>query len=224
MVDMVGDDRARPRDFMAFSEERGGACGVLPTMTNDVTDILDDLDDLSSSEDEVSLGDVVKKVGQRGQGAFLAIPGLIGMTPVGGIPGVPTLFGVTVAIVALQMVAGRKGLWLPDMIERRSVGQDKLGNAVDKMRKPARWIDRHFGQRLQWATGRAATRVAALFALAFACLLPPLEVVPFAALIPFTAIALLGLSLTMRDGILMLISFAASAVAFWQVWLFLPFS
>ena len=42
-------------------------------------------------------------------------------------------------------------------------------------------------------------------------LLPPLELLPFAAAAPASAIVMFGLSLTARDGALMIIAFVASA-------------
>ncbi|WP_375261097.1 exopolysaccharide biosynthesis protein [Palleronia sp.] len=188
-----------------------------------MTDILDDLEDLASDGDEVRLKEVVGKIGRRGQGTFLAIPGLIGMTPVGGIPGVPTLFGATVAIVSLQMLVGRNDLWLPGVLARWSVEGERIDAVVRRIRKIARWMDRHFGRRLEWATGNLPARIAALLAFVFACLMPPLELVPFAGIIPFAAIALLGVALTMRDGLLMLVAFVSSAAALWGMWRIQPF-
>lgn len=135
----------------------------------------------------------------------------------------PTLFEPIVAIVALQMLVGRGHPWLPGVLKRRSVEHGRLHGAVERVRGPGRWLDRHLGRRLAWATGTVATRIAALLALVFACLLPPLELVPFAGVIPFVAIALLGLALTMRDGLLMLVAFASSAVALWGIWRLQPF-
>ena len=192
-------------------------------MSNDLTDILDDLDDLAGSEDEVSLGDVVDKIGQRGEGAFLALPGLVGATPIGGIPGVPTLLGVFVVLISAQFLIGKKGLWLPDMLKRRSVEDERITKSTKRLRGPAKWIDGHFGSRLQSLTGTPAKKIAALLALIFGCLLPPLEVVPFAALIPFAVIALLGLALALSDGLLMLIAFLASAAGLWGIWAVQPF-
>ncbi len=193
-------------------------------MSQDLTAILDDLDDLASKEDAVSFDNVLDRVGSRGQGVTLLVPGLVGATPIGGIPGVPTVIGVLVAVLSIQFLLGRSQLWLPDMIGRRSISDHRLSDAVSRLRGPGRWIDRHFGRRLEALTGAAAERAAALLCLLFACLLPPLEVVPFAALIPFAAIALLGLALTLKDGVLMLIAFAGSAAALYGIWVALPWT
>lgn len=193
-------------------------------MSQDLDAILDDLDNLSSRERAVSFDDVLDRVGSRGQGVTLLVPGLVGATPIGGIPGVPTVIGVLVALLSIQFLLGRSQLWVPDVIGRRSVSNDRLSDAVSRLRGPAGWIDRHFGHRLEALTGAVAERAAALLCLAFACLLPPLEIVPFAALIPFAAIALLGLALTLRDGALMLAAFAGSAAALYGIWMVMPWT
>ncbi len=191
-------------------------------MSQDLRAVLDDLDDLAGTEEKVSIDDVLDRVGSRGQGVTLLLPGLVGVTPIGGIPGVPTLLGVLVALLSVQYLVGRDRPWIPSILGRRSVRETRISASVERLRRPARWIDRHFGQRLEALTGTTAESVAALLCLAFACLLPPLEVVPFAALIPFAAIALLGLALTMKDGLLMLLAFTGSATALWGIYSVLP--
>ncbi len=191
-------------------------------MSRHLDALLDDLDDLDRSGGEVTVGGVIDKVGARGHGVTLLVPGLVGVTPLGGIPGVPTIIGLVVALLSIQLLIGRSALWLPGVLSRRGVASGRVSDAVARLRKPASWIDRIFGRRLEALTGTAAERVAAALCLVFACLLPPLEVVPFAALIPFAAIALLGLALTLQDGILMLVAFAASGAALYGIWIALP--
>ncbi|TDL81321.1 exopolysaccharide biosynthesis protein [Palleronia sediminis] len=192
-------------------------------MAQDISDILDDLDELAGQESEVSLGDVVERIGPRGPGVMLFLPGALGATPVGGIPGMPSVIGLFVAMLSVQILIGRNHLWLPGFLRRRSVGDDRLRGSVARLRKPAGWIDRHFGQRLEWAAGEVARRVVAGICLVLAATLPPLEVVPFAALAPFAAIGLNGLALTLRDGLLTLAGVAASLAALWSIWAVLPF-
>ena len=187
-------------------------------MTTDVNDILDDLNALADDESDVSLGDVIDKIGPRGSGALLLMPGLMGITPVGAIPGVPTVLGLFTIVIAVQILFGRDRLWLPGVLRNRAVEDDKLAEAVGKLRGPADWIDRHFGNRLAALTSAPARIGAALACIALGAILPPLEVVPFAALIPFAAITLLGLALTLRDGLLMAVAFAASGGALYAAW------
>ncbi|MBR9790503.1 MAG: exopolysaccharide biosynthesis protein [Gammaproteobacteria bacterium] len=65
---------------------------------------MDDL--LDKTTGEVSVGDVVNKFESRGFGPFLLLPALIALLPTGAIPGVPSICGVTLCIICLQMAFG----------------------------------------------------------------------------------------------------------------------
>ncbi|WP_420557778.1 exopolysaccharide biosynthesis protein [Roseovarius sp.] len=192
-------------------------------MAGDAETLLNEIDDLADGGDTVSVGDVVDAIGGRGFGPIIFVTALLGASPLGGIPGVPTLFAVILILIAVQILFGRRSFWMPDRIGNRAVTDDRVARSVDKARPAAEWMDRHFGHRLEALTGRPAQLVAALVVVGLCAMIPPLEVVPFAALIPFAAIALLGLAITVRDGVLMVVAFAASAGALFAAIRFLPF-
>ncbi len=179
-----------------------------------VNDILDQLDELADAQDEVCVGDVIDAFGNRSYGPFLLVPALIGVSPVGGIPGVPTFLAATILLVAAQIACGRRHLWLPGMIERRAVDADRLGTATDKLRGVAKWLDRWFKGRFERFTGTKAGRIAAAIVVVLCAAVPPLELLPFAVILPMAVIAAFGIALTVRDGALMLIAFAGSLAAF----------
>lgn len=54
--------------------------------------------------------DVMEK---RGFGPMLALPSFIACTPIGAIPGVPSIAGVTILLISLQILLGRRHPWLP---------------------------------------------------------------------------------------------------------------
>ena len=174
-------------------------------------DILDALA-RHGSDGEVSVGTMQDEVGDKALGAFLTVPALLEISPIGGIPGVPTLLAAIIVIVAAQVMVGREHLWLPDVIERRSVSGEKLCGAVNFMRKPARWIDRSFHNRMTRFTTSPFDKGVALVCILLALTVPPLELVPFASTIPMATIALLGLALLFDDGLLVLVGLAIAAV------------
>lgn len=171
-----------------------------------VGDILDSLSELAERQDRVSIGDVVERLGHRSYGPFLLVPALIELSPLGGIPGLPTFLALIIVLSAVQMLVGRKHLWLPGFIERRAVSGKKLHKATDKLRGVARFLDRWFHGRLSVLTGGPIPRLAAALVIVLACTVPPLELVPFASSAPMIAIAAFGLALLVRDGLLMLIA------------------
>ena len=168
-----------------------------------VESILDKLHDCAGSEADVSVADAMDVIGNRSFGPLLLVPALIVITPIGGIPAVPTLFALTIAIFAIQVVLGRDKLWLPRMIRERSVDDDSIRKATNTVRPVAQWLDRNTGQRVPMLTRPPMPRVAAALALTLCLMVPPLELLPFAALVPMTGIALLGIAITVRDGVVM---------------------
>ena len=192
-------------------------------MTASMTDILDDLEDLARTEDDVSVADVIDKVGHRSDGVFLLVPGLVGASPLGGIPTLPTLMAVIALLFAVQTAMGRRRIWMPAVIRDRAVRDERLSGAVNRIRGPGRFVDRFFGSRLSILTSTPVIRIAALAVIGLALTVPALEFVPFAAAIPMLAIALFGIAITLRDGVLMALAMAAATLALWSAWRLNPF-
>ncbi|MBB5708801.1 exopolysaccharide biosynthesis protein [Sphingomonas xinjiangensis] len=178
-----------------------------------VGDILDRLNDLAGEDDQVSLGDVVEALGNRGHAPFLLILPLIDISPVGGIPGLPTVLAAIIILVAVQILFGRKHLWLPGFLANRSLSSEKVCKATAKLRGVAKFMDRWFHGRLPALTKGPFVRVAAAACILLACTVPPLELLPFATTAPMAAIAAFGLALLVRDGLLMIVATVLSGVA-----------
>lgn len=75
--------------------------------------MLDRLDELASGRHFVSVEQMLETCGQTSFGPLLLIPGLVVISPVGGMPGIPTLVALLVAISAVQLVFGRCYIGLP---------------------------------------------------------------------------------------------------------------
>jgi hypothetical protein len=178
-----------------------------------VGDILDRLEDLAGEEDKVSLGDVIEALGNRSQGPFLLVPALMEISPLGGIPGVPTAIAVVIVLIAVQILLGRKHLWLPKFLSNRALSSEKVCKATAKLRGVAGFMDRWFHGRLPALTKGPFVRVAAAACILLACTVPPLELLPFATTAPMAAIAAFGLALLVRDGLLMIVAMALSLAA-----------
>lgn len=175
------------------------------------------IDELAAAAEEasgeVSVADVMDKVGQRSFGPLLLVPALVALTPLGGIPGLPTALAVFVVIVAGQLLAGRHGFWLPQVLMRRSVKPDKLKTSVSYARPVARIVDKVLSARLDWLTRAPFIHIAAGVCILVALTVPPMEVVPFAGTVSWVAIAAFGLALIAHDGLVMLIASAFAAGA-----------
>jgi hypothetical protein len=167
----------------------------------------------SAGKGRFAVGDVIEAFGERAFGPFLIVLPMIEMTPVGSIPGVPSFLALMIGLVAVQLAFGRDCLWLPGFVERRSVKAKRVTDGAPKLRKVTNWIDRHTGERWHHLVGSAGTRAGAVCIVVLCLCVPPLEIVPFASTAPMAAILAFGVALLARDGRLMALAFALSALA-----------
>lgn len=183
---------------------------TVPSRPESIGDLLDCFEAFARKDDRVAMDDLIDAIGTRSYGPFLIIPALIELSPVGGVPGVPTVLAAIVALFAAQMLWGRRRLWVPGWVAQRTLAARHLTRVVKAMRPVARRLDQWFYGRLQALTSGPWMRVAAVACVGLAALVPPLELLPFASSAPMGAIALFGLALMVRDGVLMIL---ASALA-----------
>ena len=197
-----------------------GATGVCCSMggnPNSVCGIVDRLTEIGDENDKVSIGDIVDAFGTRSYGPVLLVPALIGVSPLGGIPAVPTILAASLLLIAVQLVFGKDHLWLPGILRNRSVDGEKLANGAEDMEGVAKRMDKIFHGRLEIFTGHTAARIAAGVVALLCLAIPPLELVPFAVALPMAVIAAFGIALTVRDGLLMLVAFLGSGAAFYML-------
>ena len=172
--------------------------------------LLDRLDKAATTE-RVTVASMIEAVGRSSFGALLPLGGLITLSPLDIIPGIPTLIALAVLIVCVQLLVGRRHFWLPAWVLRRSVSGRRLRQALAWLRKPARFGDRIVRARLTGLTTDAAIRVIALTCIIVAMAMPVMEVVPFSANLAGIALTAFGLAVIAHDGLLALIAFAATA-------------
>lgn len=178
-----------------------------------VEEVLGQLDDLTTKSGEVCISDVLDDFGGRSFGPFIMLPALLELTPVGGIPGVPTFLAALIALVAVQLLIGKEHIWMPGFLQNRAVESKKLHKGIAKLRGVAHWLDEHSHGRLKPMTQGVWVKIAALVVILLCMTVPPLEVLPFASSGPMLAIAAIGLALTVRDGVVMLIALALGIAA-----------
>lgn len=163
----------------------------------------------------MTLEAIVDVLGPRAFGPLILLAGVVTLAPlVGDIPGVPTTMGLLVLLTAGQLLVGRECFWLPDWMLRRSVEKRKLDVALARMRPVARFLDRFLRQRLEVFVDGVGLYVVAVLCIAIAALMPAMEFVPFSANAAGVALTVLGLSLTARDGLLVLVVLALTASGF----------
>lgn len=172
--------------------------------------LLDRLDKAATGE-RVDVESMMEAVGRSSFGALLLLGGLVTLSPLDIIPGIPTLIALAVLVVCVQLLVGRRHFWLPAWLLRRSVTRQRFRRAVTWLQKPARLGDRLVRPRLTALTSDAAVKVIAVGCIVVALAMPVMEVVPFSANLAGIALTAFGLAVIAHDGLLALIAFAATA-------------
>lgn len=178
-----------------------------------LSELLDRIEEAAGGGERVSFGAILKEVGERSFGPLLLLAGVVALAPViGDVPGVPTLVGLMVVLVAAQLLLRREHFWLPRWLLERSVAKEKLCKALGWLRRPARFVDRLLRPRLQPLAGHAALHAMALASLLIGVAMPAMELIPFSANGAGAALTAFGLALIARDGLVALLGFVFTAV------------
>lgn len=156
---------------------------------------------------EITMGDIISSVESRGFSALITVFALFTVLPTGAIPGVPAIMALLLIIFATQNALGLKRLPLPGRSTRFSIERAKMLRLIDKSRPTLHFIDRFIHPRLDFMCNQWMERIIAVISIALALTFFPLGFIPFATMIPATAILLLSAGLLARDGILVLLGF-----------------
>lgn len=179
----------------------------------------------ASDGDSTSIRELVYSAGENSFGTALLIVSLVMVTPLSGIPTFPTLGAILISLIAVQWMADRHHLWLPDWIMRRTVDSGRVRRALGWLDRPARWVDRITRKRLTALTHRPLGGLPLIVVLAVVLTWPFLELLPFFTTVTAVGVALLAFALTVKDGLFVLLGYlyigalAALAVTFGSAWL-----
>ncbi|SMX46725.1 exopolysaccharide biosynthesis protein [Actibacterium lipolyticum] len=178
--------------------------GAEPSTINEVLDSLCH----ARNGDRVTVRDIVEKMGERSFAPLLLVPAMILVSPVSSILGMPTFGALVIGLILVQAIMGRKHLWIPEFLARRSLPAKRVESAVNWLRKPATWVDRHVHRRLTYLTVRPLSYIALLTCLALTLTMPLLEVLPMLATVSATAITLFAIGLLTHDGMFIIAGYA----------------
>ncbi|NMT62666.1 exopolysaccharide biosynthesis protein [Marinobacter orientalis] len=170
----------------------------------DIEELLDRIEAGSTDRSHVSIGEMMDSVGRRTFGPIVLMVGLILVTPLSGVPGMPTLMGMLTLLTLGQVLIGRKHFWLPDFLVQRQIPRDKLVQGLEMLRLPARHIDRLIRPRLVFLVKGFGLYVMTLACMIIGVVMPATELVPFSSSIAGLALMMFGLAMISRDGFLAL--------------------
>jgi len=169
--------------------------------------MLDRLQGVAEGRGRVTVEAMREAIGRRSFGPAILIAGLIALSPLSGIPTLPSILGIMVTLVAGQLLIGRKRFWLPSKLLNRSIPEDKFLRGVRAIRPAGRWIDRYIRPRWTILTRGPGALAIATVCVVIGLTMPPLEIVPFLATTAGVALTVFGLALVANDGFLALAAF-----------------
>lgn len=187
-----------------YGDDGDAHCRVRPLDGAEATSLGEVLDRLAHAHQEaaqVSVGALLEAAGRRSFGALLLVPGLLVLSPLSGIPGVPTMSGLMVLLITVQLLFGRTQFWLPDWLLRRRIRYAHLARALKFLRPVARFADRLLRPRWGWLAHHRGVYVVALVCAFIGVIMPPMELVPFLSTLAGAALSLFGMALIGRDGL-----------------------
>lgn len=163
----------------------------------------------------VQLRDLGEPLGNRSFGVLLLMLALPNTVPL-GIPGLSTLTGIPLALVALQMIIGMPAPYLPRWLAERSIARDSFQRLIEAIAPWLRRLERFMRPRWLTLTGLAGERWlgAFCFLLALVMALP----VPFANWLPSIGVALIALGLIEKDGALVSVGVVVGVLSLVLLW------
>src|SRR5690606_32231959 len=156
------------------------------------------LEKASTGGDMVEVGHLIDALDYRGYGPALAVLPLIELTPIGGVPGFPTLLAFILAIITARLLMGYEHIWAPKWLRRRRLKSARVVKSVNWLRPLSQRIDARLHERMKCIAGPTGRRAACIMILGLLLTVPALELVPFATSAPMTIIAIFGLGLLHR--------------------------
>ena len=157
---------------------------------------------IADAPERLSFTELAAWLDARAWGGLLLVFAAINMLPLPS--GTSAVFALPLVIVAVQMAFGRQAPWFPSRLDRRGVSRAELSRLVGKVEWFEQRIERLFKPRLARLTGHTATRFIGLicFFLALVAAVP----IPLFHVAPAAAIAVFGLALIYRDGVLLVLA------------------
>lgn len=171
----------------------------------DMRTLLKSLVDNTDGE-TVSIEQLLNAVGRRAYGPLLLLVGFIAISPLTIVPGASWLTAAITLLIAGQIVIGRPLPWLPKKLLSASFPRKFLVKGVESMARPAYVMDALVQPRLTFLTDAPFVQLVAVGCVAAALITFPLGFVPFGPLLPGLTVMFIGLGLTSRDGILLLLA------------------
>lgn len=160
------------------------------------------LDEFSAAATgDISFANLRDALGDRAFAALLVLFSCVNLIPITP-PGTTLIFGIPPLVIAVQMLLGFKKLWLPDFILKRPISAERFQSLMAQVTPRLQKMERYIRPRYWPFSPMVGERIVGLLCalLSILVILP----IPGANWFPALAMVLMGLSLTERDGLLLM--------------------
>ena len=163
----------------------------------------------SKQGSRVEIAGLLDGFGERSFGAAMLLLALPNMVPLP--PGASTVFGLPLILIAAQLAIGRRTVWLPGFIRRRSIATSSFARIVYLTRPHLRRAERLLHPRLEFMLTRFATRLTGCICVVLAILIAlPIPLVNF---LSGLSVAAFALGLLRQDGIAVLVGWIVAVIS-----------
>ncbi len=177
----------------------------MPSRTANLTSVLDQIEHAEGSP-RITVGEVVELTGQVSFAPLLIVPAIALVTPLSGIPLFSSAMGIIIFLVSVQMLFRREKLWLPKWILDLKAPRPRVHAMFRWIHPFVDWLDRRTHSRLTLLTHRPFVFVPQCLCVLSGMVLPMMELIPFSSSLMGLSVALLGIGIFTRDGILLMLA------------------
>lgn len=157
-----------------------------------------------------SIREIAETVGEKGFGLLLLVLALPSALPVPA-PGYSTPFGIVIALVAAQMLAGREAVWLPRKLGDARIRPETARKLLRSAEGLLRRLERLVRPRHRWIRSRPGRcALSCVIGLMGGLMIFP---IPLTNTAPAMVVFLIGVGLSEEDGLLALGAFAVGCLA-----------
>lgn len=180
-------------------------------MTRTIAQILSDIVTETRDREHMTVRDCADMLGKRSIAIAILLFSLINSFPGPGIPGLSTITGIPIILLAIQLVINREEIWLPEKVMQHSLHEGKLLRLLRKMVPVLRKTERLLKPRWMALSSPPFTHLAGIMMIIMACILA--LPIPFANFPCGLTISVLAIGLITRDGLMVLLGILATIIS-----------
>lgn len=164
----------------------------------------------NNSMGELSIGDLSSAINDKGFGLLLIILSLPSALPIPA-PGYSTPFGIAIALIGIQMLGGRRTIWLPKKIKVFKIKSSVASKMIQVGTRFIHTLERFIRPRLHAIYSGIGFFLAAILIITMALLM--ILPIPLTNTFPAIVIFLIGVGLTEKDGLFGIIAYSVGIFA-----------